>query len=333
MSQVFYMPMRREETAPTFDKSKPHEFPRYFSNLEHLFGRANITNEAEMKKWVVRYVDLETEQFWKSLPGFCDTLATYTIFKEEILSYYPDPICSICDLEALICDRQQLGIASPKELSDFHLQFLAISSCLIDQQRLTDLEQQRAYARAFQPQLLRAIDNRLQLKNPSHHPTIPYCIQKVFDAAHFILQQTHTAAQGHYTAPQATSPRSRNSSATAEDHPPAPQPANHVSAVFSFQIAEPHNVYFNRAPATLKATPSLAYESSEIYRQNRIAAIEAELASLRASQHQVVSCTESTLELKTGNVNNKTRYEWARKGVVGKNYQRSGRRTDGKPRG
>jgi hypothetical protein len=297
MSQVFYMPMRREETAPTFDKSKTHEFPRYFGDLEHLFERANITNEVEMKKCVLRYVDIETEQLWKVLPEFCDTHATYAVFKEAILSDYPDvygdSIHSIHDLEALICNCQQLGIASPKELSDFHLQFLAISSWLIDKQQLTDLEQERAYARAFQPRLLRAINNRLQLKNPSHHPTIPYRIKEVFDAAHFILQQTHKAAQEHYTAPQATYPRSRKGFAIAEDHHPAPRPANHVSAVFSFQIAEPRNVSSNRAPATLKATPSSPYKSSEIYRHNRITAIEAELASLRASQHQVVSKTFS----------------------------------------
>ena len=293
MSQVFYMPMRREETAPTFDKSKTHEFPRYFGDLERLFKRANITNEVEMKKLVLRYVDIETEHLWKTLPEFCDTLATYAAFKEAILSNYPDAygdsIYSIYNLEALICDRQQLGIASPKELSDFHLQFSLISSWLMNKQQLTSLEQQRAYMCAFQPQLLTAINNRLQFENPRHHPTIPYYIKEVFDAAHLILQQTCAATQEHYAAPQATPPRSRNGSATAEDYPASPRPINHVSAVFSFNIAPPCHVYSSRAPATLRATPSSAYESSELYRQNRIAAIEAELASLRASKHQVVS--------------------------------------------
>ena len=157
--------MPREETAPPFDKSKTHKFPQYFGDLERLFKRANITNEVEMKKLVLRYVDIETEHLWKTLPEFCNTHATYAAFKEAILSDYPDAygdsIYSLYDLEALICDCQQLGIASPKKLSDFHLQFSLISSWLINKQQLTSLEQQRAYMRAFQPQLLTAINNRL----------------------------------------------------------------------------------------------------------------------------------------------------------------------------
>ena len=215
--------MRREETAPPFDKSKTHEFPQYFSDLERLFERANITNEVEMKKLVLRYVDIETEHLWKTLPEFCDAHATYAVFKEAILSDYPDAYgdstYSICDLEVLICACQRLGIASPKELSDFHLQFSLISSWLMNKQQLTSLEQQCAYVRAFQPQLLTVINNRLQLENPSHHPTIPYCIKKVFDAAHFILQQTCAAAQKYYTAPRAALSHASNGSATAEDYP------------------------------------------------------------------------------------------------------------------
>ena len=64
------MPMRREELAPPFDR----EFPRYFDNLEALFTRANVTNDAEKKKWVLHYIDFETEQLWKALPKFDNTL-------------------------------------------------------------------------------------------------------------------------------------------------------------------------------------------------------------------------------------------------------------------
>ena len=91
-------------------------------------------------------------------------------------------------MDSLIGERQRLGITSAKDLSDYHLTFMAITSWLIDQKQLGDLEQQRAYIRAFQSTLLIAINNRLQLKDPDHHPNVPYKVQSVYDAARFILQ-------------------------------------------------------------------------------------------------------------------------------------------------
>jgi len=91
-------------------------------------------------------------------------------------------------MDSLIGERQCLGITSAKDLSDYHLTFMAITSWLIDQKQLGDLEQQQAYIRAFQSTLLIAINNRLQLKDPDHHPNVPYKVQSVYDAARFILQ-------------------------------------------------------------------------------------------------------------------------------------------------
>ena len=56
------MPMCNEHTAPTFDSSKPHELPQFFEDLKTLMTCANITNQAEMKKQVLKYVDINTEQ-------------------------------------------------------------------------------------------------------------------------------------------------------------------------------------------------------------------------------------------------------------------------------
>jgi hypothetical protein len=76
---------------------------------------------------------------------------TYENFKDVILVHYPDAsgnfVYSIMDL--LIGERQHLGIDSPKDLSDYHLQFIAITTWLISKGQLGDLEQQRAYIRAF----------------------------------------------------------------------------------------------------------------------------------------------------------------------------------------
>ena len=83
---------------------------------------------------------------------------------------------------------QRLGIVTTKELSEYHLKFLSITTWLIEKQQLGDLEQKRTYTRAFQPSFLASINNCLQMKFPDHHPNIPHKIEDVYEAARFIVQ-------------------------------------------------------------------------------------------------------------------------------------------------
>jgi hypothetical protein len=69
------------------------------------------------------------------------------------------------------------------DLSNYHLQFVTITSWLIEKNQLGILEQQQAYVRAFQPQLLSSIMNCLQLKYQDHHLNTPYKIEHVYEAA------------------------------------------------------------------------------------------------------------------------------------------------------
>ena len=62
MAQSFYMPMRGEQTAPTFDGNRAQDLPKSFADIEQLFRRANITDDNEKKKQVVYYTDIDTEQ-------------------------------------------------------------------------------------------------------------------------------------------------------------------------------------------------------------------------------------------------------------------------------
>jgi hypothetical protein len=91
-------------------------------------------------------------------------------------------------MDLLIGKRQHLGIDSTKDLSDYHLQFISITTWLISKGQLGNLEQQRAYIRAFPSPLLSVIMNHLQLKNTDHHPNVPHKVEAVYEAAHFVLQ-------------------------------------------------------------------------------------------------------------------------------------------------
>ena len=192
MATSYTMPMHNECAAPICDSSKPRELSRYFEDIEQLMRQATITSEEEKKQQVLCYVNFNTEQIWKTFPQFIDNNKTYNNFKDVILVHYPDAsgnfVYSIRDMDLLIGKQQQVGITSTKDLSDYHLQFIAVTTWLISKEQLGDLEQQQAYIRAFQPSLVNVIINQLQLKNPDHHPNIPHKVKEVYETARFVLQ-------------------------------------------------------------------------------------------------------------------------------------------------
>ena len=214
------MPARGESAAPRFDRTKPRELSRFFDELEYLFVRSAIVSETEMKKQVLRYVDFEIEQIWKTFPEYTNAAFTYQNFKDAILVHYPDAtgdyVYSLRDMDTLVGERQRVGMNTTNELSEFHLSFSAITTWLIEKKQLGDLEQQRSYLRAFQQPLLTTILNRLQLKFPDQHPNIPHKIKDVYEAARFVLQSSSIAGQNYFApvpaiaqrqSPQPFSPR------------------------------------------------------------------------------------------------------------------------------
>ena len=238
MATSYTMPMHNECTAPTFNSSKPRELSRYFEDLEQLMRQAAITSEEEKKQQVLCYVDFNTEQIWKTFPKFIDNNKTYNDFKDAILVHYPDAlgdfIYSIRDMDLLIGKQQHVGITSTQDLSDYHLQFIAITTWLISKVQLGNLEQQRAYIQAFQPSLLNAIINRLQLKNPDHHPNGPHKVKEVYEAARFVLQGYTSFTQNLIASnspQQSQQPQSPSNSPV--DSTNTPVEAEDLSALFA----------------------------------------------------------------------------------------------------
>jgi murein DD-endopeptidase MepM/ murein hydrolase activator NlpD len=208
------MPLRNDRGAPTFDTSKTRELGRYFEDLEQLFlkvGYSSPAHDKEMKQFAVRYVDYDTEQLWRSFTEYADA-TPYSGFKDAILLNYPsasgDFVYSISDMDVLVGEKQRVGINTLSEMADYHMQFLSITKWLITKDLLSNLEQQRAYVRAFQPVLRNAVSNRLQLKHPDHYPNVPYKVEEVYDAARFVLQGSMAGGYHAPAAPALGSPSS-----------------------------------------------------------------------------------------------------------------------------
>jgi hypothetical protein len=305
MAAPIHMPARGEDAAPTFDKTKPRELLRYFDDLEYLFDRAMITSEPDKKRQLLRYVDFETEQIWKVLPEYKSVASSYLDFKKAILFYYPDAssdsLYSISDLNLLIRESQQHGISSTNELSDFHLRFLTITSWLIKNGLLGNLEQQRSYIQVFQPPLRAAITRRLQLKFQDHHPNVPHEIQDVYDAAQFILQFSTTATQ-EYSPPLPTSIFRSPEPAPITPATSTMTEAKTITTILS-EVTKSIVKAINQQAATYSVPVTSSYQKTpQESTNNRIAAIEAELAQLRARKSiftsQVCSSTREARKLK-----------------------------------
>jgi hypothetical protein len=175
MSSRVPIPAQGKHAAPAFDKAKPRELSCVFAELEYLFKRADLDSDSNKKKHILCYVNFETEQIWKTFPEYTNATKTYRQFKDTILVYYTDAtgdyIYSLRNMYLLIGERQHVGIMASMDLSDYHLQFIVITTWLIDKQQLGNLEQECAYIKAFQPPFLAAIMNHLQSSFLTTTPT------------------------------------------------------------------------------------------------------------------------------------------------------------------
>jgi len=94
----------------------------------------------------------------------------------------------ITNLDHLIGERQRIGVRTLQELTDFHLKFNVVSTYLIDADLLSKHGQLQSYLHVFDPVLLNSIQMWLQIQHPTHHPSLPYSLQEIYDTAGWVLQ-------------------------------------------------------------------------------------------------------------------------------------------------
>ena len=204
MAAVHLMPLRGERGAPTFDKTEPNDLNRYFRQLETLFTRCTIADDEEMKLHAVTYVKADVAETWEALPEFTDDTKTFREFKERLFEIYNQvSTCYILsDLDHLIGEHQRIGMRSLQDLSEFHFSFNAVSTYLITNQLLSARERSQAYLHVFDEVLQGKILMRLQIVLPNQHPSLPYEIGAVYDAAKWVLQGVSgTVATPAYSVP------------------------------------------------------------------------------------------------------------------------------------
>ncbi|KAF9816817.1 hypothetical protein IEO21_03897 [Rhodonia placenta] len=190
------MPPRGHSTAPSFDPSEVRSLRRYFQDLEALFVRCQITDEAAKKQWAVRYPSIDVADLWETIESFIDVAKSYNDWKADIRALYPGADdtrkWSLADMDQLIGERARIGIHNAADLGCYYRDFMAITKHLIAQNRLSPIEQSRAFLRGFQPALLTRLETRLHLKHPDHYADDPYTMAEIHAAATFILHAYKT---------------------------------------------------------------------------------------------------------------------------------------------
>ncbi|EED82938.1 predicted protein [Postia placenta Mad-698-R] len=201
------MPPCGHSTAPTFDPSEVRSLWRYFQDLEALFTRCQITDEAAKKQWAVRYPSIDVADLWETIESFIDVAKSYNDWKADVRALYPGADdtrkWSLADMDQLIGERACIGIHNAADLGCYYRDFMAITKHLIAQHRLSTIEQSRAFLRGFQPALLARLETRLHLKHPDHYADDPYTMAEIHAAATFILHgtsSTPTTAANQATA-------------------------------------------------------------------------------------------------------------------------------------
>jgi hypothetical protein len=190
------MPARGHSTAPKFEGNNPRELRRYFDELEYLFTDCTVTDDELKKKYVVRYVDIDTEESWKQTAAFGEATADYAALKAAILKLYPgadgERIWTIRDLDNLTGEWARIGFRHKDDLGDYHRKFLTITAFLKAKNRISDNEVKRAFVRGFPNTFWNSVLARLQIKKPDTHPDDPWEVQDVYDATVFVLHGAST---------------------------------------------------------------------------------------------------------------------------------------------
>jgi hypothetical protein len=187
-----HMPYPRERTAPRFSSSHARELARFFADLEYLFATCRITSDRIKKDHTVRYMSIDDEEIWVSVPEFDSDTATFDEFKTAIFRSYPEANdlyrYSRNDLITLAIATQHRGICSVFDLAEYTRSFRGIASILIKCELSSHLDAQSIYIQGFRHELLSDIVFRLHTIDLKLIPAPSYSIDQVYKAAIWIFE-------------------------------------------------------------------------------------------------------------------------------------------------
>ncbi|KAI0038200.1 hypothetical protein FA95DRAFT_1455506, partial [Auriscalpium vulgare] len=172
------MPTHGDCNAPSFNQ-KAHKLLRYFDELNHLFARAQLVDNAPKKEHGSTRRGRSLRTLPKPIRNFRMPLLNCTRRQQGLQVYHQG--------HELVGSRYRLGIAFSGELSEFYQQVFAITDFLVKKSRISTRERDTVFLRAFQDSLMNQVATRLQIKLPDHNKETPYPMADVLEAGEYEL--------------------------------------------------------------------------------------------------------------------------------------------------
>lgn len=184
------LPTRRAKDAPKLNDI-PRGVVRYMEDVEYVLSQARITDDAAKKAAAVRYLSIDDEDMWKSLPEYDDSQASFGAFKEAVFAMYPgckgEQRYRLSDLAQCVSETQKGGIASLQEYGEYLRSFSTISGFLRKRGQLDRGDLISRFTQPFSASLRNQIYTQLQIKLPDHDSSDPFTLAEVDAAARVVL--------------------------------------------------------------------------------------------------------------------------------------------------
>jgi len=182
---VVGMPGAGSKKAPSFSGCAS-ELLDFFTQFEDLANSCRLTS-AEQCRIVLRYIDSDTKQLWKSFPE-CDA-ADYKAFKARVIDQYPGAEKGMQytsrDLDRIVLAYAESCISTETELMAFSRQFRPVATWLVKNKVLSEHQRNTLFWKGLPKPLRRAILHRLQSEDPNYRA--PPNFEKVIEAGRDVL--------------------------------------------------------------------------------------------------------------------------------------------------
>ena len=161
------MPMRHSNLAPYFSGRVDDPIEDFLNAYEDIADSCGLSRQQKVEA-VIRYIPYSHRALWKSLDGY--VARDWTEFRQNLEEIYDGPLVLSRHLEQRLLDfvreSSKLCMNDEADVLQYYRDFLALSKPLLDSQRLSIYERDKAFWLGFHPHDHSEMYTRLIAKHP-----------------------------------------------------------------------------------------------------------------------------------------------------------------------
>ncbi|KAJ8456672.1 hypothetical protein ONZ45_g18628 [Pleurotus djamor] len=179
-------PLPGSRTAPSFDGT-PEDLERYLDRIEYLTPSGS--RDADKIDACLSYLSTSDYHLFKTcvLTEECD----WDSFKTAVYQLYPGSLNGIRytrnDLIEITKRRASTPMQGPLDFGEYQREFMVVANALTSRGLVSEIDIGAIFLSGCDPALREQIRHRLLITLRDHHPSSPYSLSQLRDAAEFIL--------------------------------------------------------------------------------------------------------------------------------------------------